>query len=450
MIKLEKTYEFETKHNLVVEFESENFGLSVIGWEKETSELFIKLDIEQTDEKEVKIENIVDAKYNKKKNTLNIELNEPENIRRISSQLELRVPHVTKIIGKTENGGISIENLHGIQTITTENGGIKMDHINGEQICETENGTIKLIDCKGNTNLKTENGAVKMKDCEGDIIIISENGSPKLIGCKGNLDLNNENGAVRVLKAEFDKANITNQNGSIYYEFTPIEKGQFKFKNRHGNIHLIIPENVPYKIVAINKLGKFNVGLKGDYDGLEQGLNIDNEKKLNMVQGSGKVEISAKNEMGSINLMNHPMKGSNFKFDMSFMSDIMDNIPEEYFDKKKIIKKIEKAKKKIRNINIPDMKNIMSEVMEDVQDNIKNVYTTVSSEEFQEKVEEKINDGISKVMEKVQEKAKEQSLSEQELNEVDERSRLKILQMLADGKITADEAEKLITAMEGR
>ncbi|MCD4796054.1 MAG: hypothetical protein K8R49_02650, partial [Candidatus Cloacimonetes bacterium] len=149
-------------------------------------------------------------------------------------------------------------------------------------------------------------------------------------------------------------------------------------------------------------------------------------------------------------LMNHPMKGGNFKFDMSFMSDMMDNIPEEYFDKKKIIKKIEKAKKKIRNINMPDMKNIMTEVMEDVQDNIKNVYATVSSEDFQEKVEEKINDGISRVMEKVQEKSKEQSLSEQERDEVDERSRLKILQMLADGKITTDEADRLIEAMEKR
>ncbi|MEA2097416.1 MAG: hypothetical protein U9P73_12100 [Candidatus Cloacimonadota bacterium] len=450
MINLEKTYEFETKDNLVVKFESENFGLSVISWEKETSEFFIKLDFEKTDEKEVKIEDIVDTEYDKKKNTLNIELNEPENVRHINSQLEMRVPHITKIIGESENGGISIENLQGIQTITTENGAIKMDHVNGELVCETENGAITLIDCNGNTNLKTENGAVKMKNCEGDIVIRSENGSPKIIDCKGNLDLMNENGTVRVLKAEFDKASITNQNGSIYYEFTPIEKGHFKFENKHGKIHLIIPEEVPYKIEAINKLGKFHVGLKGDYDGLEEGLNIGNEKKLNMIHGSGKVEISAKNEMGSISLMNHPMKGANFKIDMSFMSDMMDNIPDEYFDKKKIIKKIEKAKKKIKNINMPDMKNIMTEVMEDVQDNIKNVYTTVSSEEFQEKVEEKISDGISKVMEKVQEKAKEQSLSEQERNEVDERSRLKILQMLADGKITANEAEKLITAMEGR
>ncbi len=442
-MKLEKTYEFETKHDLVVEFESENFGLKVIGWEKETSEFFIKLDFEKADEKEVKIEDIVDAEYNKKKNTINIKLNEPENIRHMSSQLELRVPHITEMIGKTENGGISVENLKGKQTVTTENGGIKMDHMNGELVCKTENGAIKLLNCKSDASLKTENGAVKMKDCEGDIILRSENGSPKIIGCKGNLDLINENGAVRVLKAEFDKASITNQNGSIYYEFTPIEKGQFKFENKHGKIHLIIPEEVPFKIEASNELGKLHVGLEGDYERRQEGKT----HIIEMVKGSGKVEISASNKMGSINLMNHPMKEGNFKFDMSFMSDMMNNIPEEYFDKKKIIKKI---KKTMKNIKMPDMKNIMTEVMEDVKDDIKNVYTTVSSEEFQEKVEEKINDGISRVMEKVQERTKEQSLSEQERDEVDERSRLKILQMLQDGKITTDEADRLIEAMEKR
>ena len=128
----------------------------------------------------------------------------------------------------------------------------------------------------------------------------------------------------------------------------------------------------------------------------------------------------------------------------------MENIPDEYFDKEKIIKKIEKAKKKIKNIKMPDMKHIMAEVMTEVKDDIKNVYATVSSEEFKEKAEQKINEGISKVMEKVQEKVKEQPLTEQERDEVNERSRLKILQMLQGGKITADEADRLIEAMEGR
>ena len=81
---------------------------------------------------------------------------------------------------------------------------------------------------------------------------------------------------------------------------------------------------------------------------------------------------------------------------------------------------------------------------------MKDVMDKFSSSEFKEQTEEKINEGISKVVQEVHERVKDRELTDNERTKVDERSRLKILQMLADGKITADEAEKLITAMEGR
>ena len=80
---------------------------------------------------------------------------------------------------------------------------------------------------------------------------------------------------------------------------------------------------------------------------------------------------------------------------------------------------------------------------------MKDVMEKFSSSEFKEQTEEKINKGISKVVQEVHERVKDRDLTDNERDKVDKRSRLKILQMLADGKITADEAEKLITAMEG-
>jgi hypothetical protein len=88
--------------------------------------------------------------------------------------------------------------------------------------------------------------------------------------------------------------------------------------------------------------------------------------------------------------------------------------------------------------------------MVDVQNKMKDVMEKFSSDEFKEQTEEKINEGISKVVQEVHERVKDRDLTENERTKVDERSRLKILQMLSDGKITAEEAEKLITAMEGK
>ncbi|MDP8202075.1 MAG: hypothetical protein P9M11_08025, partial [Candidatus Tenebribacter burtonii] len=107
---------------------------------------------------------------------------------------------------------------------------------------------------------------------------------------------------------------------------------------------------------------------------------------------------------------------------------------------------MEKARDTMKNIEIPDV----SEIMTEVQDKIKHVMNKFSSSDFKEQTEEKINEGISKVVQEVHERVKDRDLTDNEQYKVDERSRLKILQMLADGKITADEAEKLITAMEGR
>jgi hypothetical protein len=88
--------------------------------------------------------------------------------------------------------------------------------------------------------------------------------------------------------------------------------------------------------------------------------------------------------------------------------------------------------------------------MVDVQNKMKDVMEKFSSDEFKEQTEEKINEGISKVVQEVHERVKDRDLTENERTKVDERSRLKILRMLSDGKITAEEAEKLITAMEGK
>jgi len=107
---------------------------------------------------------------------------------------------------------------------------------------------------------------------------------------------------------------------------------------------------------------------------------------------------------------------------------------------------MEKAKESLKNIEIPDV----GEIMVDVQNKMKDVMEKFSSDEFKEQTEEKINEGISKVVQEVHERVKDRDLTENERTKVDERSRLKILRMLSDGKITAEEAEKLITAMEGK
>jgi len=456
MNTIEKTLQFETKKNLKVLFQSENIGIQIIGREENTTDFHVRLEYRDPFEKDIKFEDLVSADYDSKKNTLKIQINDLENMQYVNSKLELFVPHVTEINAKSENGNVSIQNLYGVQTVDTENGPIKIEHTNGKFICKSENGPIKILNSNGDAEIECENSSIVMRGCDGKLKIDGENGPVKLVNCKGSLELNIENGSSRVLGADFVNANIKIENGSIYYEFNPIKEGKFKFENENGKIHLVIPDGIPYHILAKNERGSFNVGLEGNYDRKKEG----NMQILEMVKESGNVEIYATNRNGSIRFVKNQSPGQTFgvNFDFSSISDsldkILDNIPEE-FNKEIIRKKIGKAKEKIKKIkvNIPDVGAIVQDAMKGVQEEISVIFTDEKKDQAKgnkkyEKAAEKVKRRINKVMTKIRTAFETYDHSEKQDEKVDGTSRLKILQMLQEGKITADEAERLIKAME--
>ena len=444
MIPLKLNYEYEVKEELKLEFTSGNYGVNISGSEEPQARIEISANVKYEDWVDNDLSKIVICEYDKKQNLLTIGTNEEFDVKNI--KIDVFVPKKTIVNAKTVNAHISIKALTGSHKIQNENGPIFITDNLGDMQVTSENGPIAIKENIGDINLTFENGPLSIKNSSGKIKVITENSPIKFGNCKGELILNSENSSIKILSAGFDSATINNQNGSIYYEFQDVETGKFIFKNQMGGIHLVIPDEIPYKIAAKNKLGKFYVGLKGNHDGLNEGLNIGDEKNLNMVRGAGTVKIVAENEYGSIRLVDTAK--SKKTFDFSFVSDIMDkslkNVPEEYSETVK--KGLESAREAIKNIEIPDVSVIMTEV----QDKMKDVMEKFSSSEIKEQTEEKINEGISKVVQEVHERVKDRDLTDNERIKVDERSRLKILQMLADGKITADEAEKLITAMEGR
>ena len=443
MKKRELNYKFDVKDELKLEFASENYGVSIAGSDESTAKIEITAKQEEIFEDD--LEKVVQCKYDEKKNILTIKTDEKDNNFR-NIKINILVPEKTNINAKTENAPISIIKLNGSHTITNENSPVSIANNEGDLQISSENGPVAIKENTGNIDLTFENSPLSLKSSIGKIKIQTENSPIKLGNCKGELTLNSKNSSIKILSAGFESASVNSQNGSIYYEFKDLDKGKFNFNNQMGGIHLVIPDETPYKIEAKNKMGKFYVGLKGDHEGLDKGLNIGDEKTLNMVSGSGSVIIKAENKFGTIRLVDSAKAKKSFDF--SFVSDIIDksmkSVPDEYSET--VLKGMEKAKESLKNIEIPDV----GEIMVDVQNKMKDVMEKFSSDEFKEQTEEKINEGISKVVQEVHERVKDRDLTENERTKVDERSRLKILQMLSDGKITAEEAEKLITAMEGK
>ncbi|MDO9576687.1 MAG: DUF4097 family beta strand repeat-containing protein [Candidatus Cloacimonadales bacterium] len=444
MAEIKRTTKIEVKPNLKVNLTSENFSVRVSGWEQDFAELNVEMEYKQIGEQEIKLEEIIVIDHQEEENILNITISDPKDMRISKARIDLNIPHVSTIQAKMENGSIKVNNLSGEQKLETENGSIKLDTMNGKLDCSSENGAVMLDSCQADITLGTENGSVKAADCDGKMILKTENGAVKLKRCTGTLEAETENGMVRIIEAGFSKVVIHSDNGSIFYDFQVLEKGQFDFQNDNGRIQLVIPDDLEYEIKARNKMGKFNVSLPGDYERKQ----TDDKHILELSKGSGNVKINVQNEFGSINLLNQA--GKSFDFDSEkftrIFDTIIDKIPDD-IDTDKIRAKLERAKEKMKHIRMPDPHKIQMHIdraMNDVNKEIKNIKLDINFDDLKEKADE----AVSNVMNAVKNKFSSNEMTEDETQESNRRSRLKILQLLQDGKINAEEAEKLLKAME--
>jgi hypothetical protein len=433
---------YKTKSGLKIEFATTNYPLTLQGREEKETELIVEVQVKDSFSEE-KIGELFVAEFKKEKNTINITAKDNKNIK--SANIHLFVPNETSINLASENAPLSISDLMSKQFVKTENGPVEITGLNGKLVCESENGSVRITNSQGKIDITTKNGPISLKNCDAEIHINAENGQIKLKNCKSSLHSKASNGTIRITKAKFTSADIQSDNGGIYYEFLTCDKGDFKFQNDNGKIQVIIPDEIPYKIYAENDYGKFHINLGEDLEGI-QDVNNENKKAVNIQRGSGNVKIYIKNENGSINIVKDSKHRSyQFGFEMKDVSkileDAMTNIPNE-FDLTKVNESIEKAKKTVENSSFPDINLIVKTAMKRIKKEINENKTKQT--DLPEKVQRKVNS----VLENFVAKFEDLPLSEKQQEKVEERSRLKILQMLQDGKITADEAEKLMKTMQ--
>lgn len=452
MNNMEKTLTFDTKTDLVIHVQSENLGVAFVGGEEETTQLIVKVDY-SGDEETIELDEIIETNYNQETNELNIELHDLPKSRIYAWRCELRVPYVCEVRAQTENGPVSLKNLHGIQEVQSENAPVKLEAIEGTLHIETENGPVSILDVTGDAIVQTENGPIKVKQLNGLLKIETENGPVKLVKCEGNLQLKVENGVVRILQSSFETASVRGENSGIYYEFAPILSGTCAIENENGKITLVIPEELEFNLKALNRHGKIHVALDGDY---EQ-INEDGYKGIEMVRGAAKVDVDAKNMHGSIVITNKKL-GSSQGINIPNISEIFDSVIHEIPDEstrlkveekvKKAQEQLKKAQDQLTKIKMADVEAVVNDALNGIKTEVTTVIHDLSSDEFKKKAETTINSSITRVVDAVKNVVKDRPVSDSLKREVDERSRLKILELLENGKITADEAERLLKAME--
>lgn len=364
--------------------------------------------------------------------------------------------------------------------VKTEDHPMSLRGISAEIDVETENAPLALSDCGGSFEIESENGPVSLQNLVGDMQIELENAPLSADNIRGDyLKLESENGPVKMRMAHYPQLQLKAENGSIYYETEYLENGDFELESENGILHLVFPPDLPFELSAESERGRIKSQLESKLSKQDSGVYYIE----NRLEGKIPTKIRLKTENATIKLSYDPHAGSGIiKVIMdqlktalakaqqgeelqvakeylnrigAQLSEMSSSIKEENI-KARVDEAIEKTKEtlseeglKVAKANVvAKADNLSEQIYENIKDSLKLIkteYDEIKSEYFGQ---DALNDYINKVVESPllkpylgsQKKAKEEQIAE--------RSRMKILQMLEAGKITSEEAQQLLSAID--
>jgi len=352
-----------------------------------------------------------------------------------------------------------------------------------------ENGPAVFSNCTGKMHLESENGPIKIHNLKGDLKVVMENGPLSTDGLSGDsLKIESENGAIKMRSSAFREVEVRNENGVIYYESLPVEDARMSFENENGVISLILPEMWGFEITAESEMGMIKNKLGVPYEKQDDSYILktgENPAIIKIKTENGVIKLAydrhlnldyLRSKLDQLKVALAGAKGLEDREDIrklvenliTYLNKGLDAIPEEKI-KEAIQQAIAKLKELAESPNLADAKEKLSIRVEAIGVDLQNAYQEFSKS-FQEKVNaesikgfkdkimgsgfahvvdpelgDKITEKVFKTIRKVAPGVFDLRAAEKE--NIAEQSRLKILEMLESGKITAEDAERLLKAI---
>lgn len=425
------------------------------------NELFLEALISTETEVDLNLEELVLAERNG--NELKLELMELpfSKLKHKKSMLMIVVPEELYIKVDTENMPLSIYGLENDLDIESENAPVSIKSCTGKLKLEGENGPLSLMRHIGNIDLTVENGPVVAEDISGD-----------------KLKVESENAPLRFRLAEYKQVDIESENGPISYETLPVEGGDYSFASENGMIHLILPLSFTFSLTAKSESGRLKSKLEDSI------AHEDGVFKIERLQDSLKpTRIRIETENGLIRL------NSDGRIDLDFLKNMLENVKdslakvESQIDaekmrdlvnklsgtlrsvstyirdektKARILENIEKIKSSIQDYDFKEktgnvqskVEELGSEIYENLKEGLRNVKAEFDGLRYEHLNTDALKDYVQKVVNSPYIKPYLGAAKKHiENEEIAERSRLKILEMLEAGKISSEEAERLLKAI---
>lgn len=364
-------------------------------------------------------------------------------------------------------------------SIETENFPLSLSGLSNNLKLEVENSPVSIKNCIGDIHVESENGPVKMHQIEGNIYARMENGpiSAEAISGEG-LHMESENGPIKLRLASYKKVVVETENGPIHYETQPVEGGDFSFKTENGIVHLVLPLSFSFKLSAESKSGRLKSKLDAVVtqedntfrienlfdDDTPTMIKIETENGLIKLSSDGHINLDfiktkldqLKDSISGANTCNEKEKVNELLGKLiEYLSRATNSINEEKI-KSKVNEAIDKMKAATKDIDLEGTKTVViskvedlsSEIYDGLKEGLRGVkaefdglkYEHLNADSLKEYINKVVNSPLIKPYLSAERKKQEQE-------EIANRSRLKILDMLEAGKITSEEAERLLKAI---
>lgn len=214
---------------------------------------------------------------------VSITLDEDNGPHRGRVELDVEVPTGTRVVLESFSAPLSIR-------------GVK-----GEAKIESLSGDVVVSDAVGKVNLETVSGSIGVDRVDGDVTAEAVSGRIDITNVKGDIDTETVSGRLTMTGARSNTVHAESVSGSIGYDGTFYETGNYTFKTHSGRLTLGMPANSG----ATVSLETFSGSVDSDFPvTMETTKNqgLGRETKYEFTIGNGKSRVVTETFSGNIRI----------------------------------------------------------------------------------------------------------------------------------------------------
>ncbi|MDP9379321.1 MAG: DUF4097 family beta strand repeat-containing protein [Chloroflexota bacterium] len=221
----------------------------------------------------------------------------------------------------TGNGALSLRASQGEANLTTGNGEMSIEDFSGSLTASTGNGRVRVNRLGGNLSLNTGNGPMEVLDAEGRVRASTGNGDLRLLGVAGEVELNTGHGRVEIgaprslaVQANTAMGGIRVDGGSVRslrantmvgdIECSALlEPGTYELSSGMGAVGVQLAPHVPARVDAQTGFGQVDSDFPLVRVGRSGPMGFGGVRMVGSIgEGEPRVEVSMRSGKGAIRI----------------------------------------------------------------------------------------------------------------------------------------------------